>query len=694
MGTHVARGQCSVQEITGQEITAGAEGRKMLKSKTEDDFRQRCSEVTIQSDQQGHFGSFVEMIEKANPKFRETFNTLDTDEERVYFCTMLNKVDHMIVKPVFKAKNLEVAKAQRAEGNEAYTKKRYKQACLLYTMSAMKAPSSGDDTLSYSIANRSACLYYMGDIKRCLADIDFALTQGYPDQLQYKLFERRSKCYVHLKQFDKAKTAWSKAKQNLDKHKGKLDAKKLSQAAKSLKELMSSIEQQKGIKTEDIEIVEDQVPAKPKLTKGSSKKMPDLSNLVKVEHNEAVGRHVVAGKAIKAGDTLAVEEPFAAVLYDDKLGSNCTNCFVKLRAAVPCPDCAGVGFCSVACRDEACGSFHKYECKYTDLIRGLGTSALGKLAYRIVASQSLKVFNNIKHHLNVDEKRSEIEALALHYSIPGVPKSTYLSYLRLFNLVGLDNKRWQEDLFNRALMSVCLLKILKHSQYFPSKSEENTFTSDEVFIGSLMMRHMNVLQFNAHEIYEFFRGDRARMKPFKNNLIGVGVYPQASYFNHSCNPTTTRYNIGKKLVLKALSPIHPGQEVSENYGQVFYFKSKAERQKDLGGRYWFNCECKACKEDWPLLKDNTKVSWKGDANESALDDLKTIFDCGSDFMEHGQGKDAVESLTEYINEVYTLVDPPLETVIRAEDKLRTCFNDMGTVLFQDTALKINPQERR
>ena len=74
--THVARGQCSVQEITGQEITAGAEGRKMLKSKTEDDFRQRCSEVTIQSDQQGHFGSFVEMIEKANPKFRETFNTV------------------------------------------------------------------------------------------------------------------------------------------------------------------------------------------------------------------------------------------------------------------------------------------------------------------------------------------------------------------------------------------------------------------------------------------------------------------------------------------------------------------------------------------------------------------------------------------------------------------------------------------
>jgi len=665
----------------------------MLRSKTEDEFRQRCSEVTIQSEQQGHFGNFVQMIEKANPKFRETFKQLNTDEERVYFCTMLNKVNHMIVKPVFKQKNADIAKAKRTEGNEAYQKKRYKQAMLLYTMSAMKAPS-GDETLAYSIANRSACLYYMGDLKRCMADIDFALSNGYPDQLHYKLYERKAKCLVHMKQFDKAKAVWSKAKQNLDKHKSKLDEKKLGQASKSLKEIMACISQQKGINDEIIEIEEDDTPPQPKLTKGCNKKMPDMSSLVKVEHDNKVGRHVVAGKAIKAGDTLAIEEPFAAVLYPDKLGSNCDNCFAKLRAAIPCPNCAGVGYCCVACRDQAWNSFHKYECQFQDLIVGLGSSALVRLAYRIIASQSLKFFNNIKHHLNVDEKRSEIEALALHYSIPGVSKSTYLSYLRLFNLVGLDSMRWEEDQFNRALMSVCLLKILKAAHYFPNKSDEDTFTSDEVFIGSLMMRHMNVLQFNAHEIYEFFRGDRGRMKPFKNNLVGVGVYPQASYFNHSCHPVTTRYNIGKKLVLKSLTPIAPGQEVSENYGQVFYFKTKSERQKELSGRYWFKCECRACKDDWPLLKDNNKIHWKGDKNESALEDLKTVFDCGSDFMEHGQTKDAIDSLTEYINEVYNLLDPPLETVIRAEDKLRTCFNDLGTVLFQDTALKTNPQEKR
>jgi len=111
-------------------------------------------------------------------------------------------------------------------------------------------------------------------------------------------------------------------------------------------------------------------------------------------------------------------------------------------------------------------------------------------------------------------------------------------------------------------------------------------------------------------------------------------------------------------------------------------------------RYWFSCECPACKEDWPLLKENKKVRWRGEQDDSALDDLKTLFDCGVDFMDHGQADDATGSLEEYIDGMYNLIQPPLETLVRAEDKLRTCYNNMGTVIFQDTMLKTNPQERR
>ena len=51
-----------------------------------------------------------------------------------------------------------------------------------------------------------------------------------------------------------------------------------------------------------------------------------------------------------------------------------------------------------------------------------------------------------------------------------------------------------------------------------------------------------------------------------------------------------------------------------------------------------------------------------------------LYDYGADLMEQAQTEDAMESLTDNINQVYSLVDQPLETIIWAEDKLRTCFN--------------------
>ena len=91
-----------------------------------------------------------------------------------------------------------------------------------------------------------------------------------------------------------------------------------------------------------------------------------------------------------------------------------------------------------------------------------------------------------------------------------------------------------------------------------------------------------------------------------------------------------RNNIIEFNIIVSLSSQHNPlfAQVSENYGQVFYFKSKQERQRELEARlakkdkenytaadhryimhlrYWFTCECPACKEDWPLLKENKKV---------------------------------------------------------------------------------------
>jgi len=49
------------------------------------------------------------------------------------------------------------------------------------------------------------------------------------------------------------------------------------------------------------------------------------------------GRHILANERIPVSETVLVENPYAAVLYPEKSGLYCAQCFKKLIAAIPCP---------------------------------------------------------------------------------------------------------------------------------------------------------------------------------------------------------------------------------------------------------------------------------------------------------------------------------------------------------------------
>lgn len=499
----------------------------MIRSNVVDKDVQYCSWKTLQSEERGHFSTYLNEILRSNPSAVAGLQEFSSDEERVLFCSSLNRVDSFVVKPVFKKKDEEQARLRREQGNTAFHKKWYKQALVMYSMSIVKAPA-GDECLAYSLANRSACLYYLGEIQLCMADVKLALEAGYPAQLHYKLYERLTKCYNLLGEREAAVKYAAQAKRALEKQKDKFEQAKYKNAMQALVKLAISVSSKDPMAIDSIVVAENHVTKVPKLTSKANKKIKEFSNLLRVEYKPAVGRHVVADKAVRAGDTLVVEDPFAAVLYPEKAGSNCDYCFAKLRSVVPCKWCSGVGFCCAECRDKACATYHRYECQYTDLLQGLGASALVRLALRIITQHPLEYFKKQRTDLNVDTEKTEFKSE---------------SYLAVFNLVGLDHKRWPEDMFARSVMAVTLLKILKAAKYFgpgQAQTPADTFTDDEILIGSLLLRHLNVLQFNAHEVYELLRGDRTKLKPCKNHMIGLAVYPRASYFNHSCQPTVTR----------------------------------------------------------------------------------------------------------------------------------------------------------
>ena len=74
--------------------------------------------------------------------------------------------------------------------------------------------------------------------------------------------------------------------------------------------------------------------------------------------------------------------------------------------------------------------------------------------------------------------------------------------MQLLNLVGLNEQRWPEDLLTRSAMALVLLGILRASGYFgiaKISTSADTYTNNELFIGSLLLRHLQVFCKNLFE---------------------------------------------------------------------------------------------------------------------------------------------------------------------------------------------------
>lgn len=65
-------------------------------------------------------------------------------------------------------------------------------------------------------------------------------------------------------------------------------------------------------------------------------------------------------------------------------------------------------------------------------------------------------------------------------------------------------------------------------------------TEEEYKVGELLLFNLQMLQFNAHEVYETRYTSAHRFKGAKIAHIGVAVYPTVALFNHDCYPAVTR----------------------------------------------------------------------------------------------------------------------------------------------------------
>lgn len=97
----------------------------------------------------------------------------------------------------------------------------------------------------------------------------------------------------------------------------------------------------------------------------------------------------------------------------------------------------------------------------------------------------------------------------------------------------------------------------------------------------------------AHEVHNSF-GIRS-LEDEGSEFFGYGVWPSASYFNHSCVPNVHRRRVGRTWIFEACSDIPAGKELQISYlnGEETTLHS-AERRARLKKTWGFDCVCRQC----------------------------------------------------------------------------------------------------
>ncbi|XP_011498185.1 PREDICTED: SET and MYND domain-containing protein 4 [Ceratosolen solmsi marchali] len=603
-------------------------------------------------------------------------------------------------------------------GNRAFGLGHYEVAIEEYNNAILAAPK---EKLGVILANRSAAFYHLDKFELALGDCNEALMVGYPKHLRYKLEERRARCFLGLKCHANAMNAFKNALLYLDdaqitdikKKKHETDIRimlgVMEKGRQQLKEAQQGLTDANIIEIENSRLKsEDKIPS----IKVRNPIYPSCSASIEIRQSyDDVGRYAVAVKDIEPGDVLVVERPHCSSLLEEYRGKHCHRCLIRNVAPFPasCYTCSSVAYCSPKCQNLD-KMIHNVECQLLGALWCSHASITCILAIRAVIQKPFTEFIKIHHKI-----RDKTDELQISKAKPYLSKD----YKAFYNLVSHEDKRTTEDLFHRAYIAAWLLRVLKTSSYFPltankTDSAEVELSEGELAVADAILHHLQLLQFNSHEISAFVRSERnADLSKGINLFIGGGVYPTVALFNHACNPGVVRYFVGNTIIVRAIRSIPTGNEISENYGPIFTEVEEDERKRVLRMQYWFDCDCEACKDHWPLLKniDSNILRFKCSTGSScanilsinmdsetfiipcskcgrntniikglkALQDTDMLYKMATNNIKSGNHKDALNQYLKILNILDETLALPMKDYHICQQGIRQCMLALGNV---------------
>ncbi|KAK2175698.1 hypothetical protein NP493_710g01020 [Ridgeia piscesae] len=635
------------------------------------------------------------------------FSAQTTDADRVKFMGGLECVRGIFdVTPPSSDKSGAESTREREVGNESYQQREYAQALSHYNRSVLLAPLATkgvSQELVLALGNRSAALYQLQRYRECLADVELAVRHRYPTALAYKLFDRKGRCLMALGRTNEASAAFLKVCELLGL--SNLDANRRQalreSTARQIDACALSPDDNEGIS--GLHGVGNNRHL-PSVSGNRSRVFANASDAFDLKFSPDCGRFVTASRDVRVGEFVLVEKPYASVLDCKHYDTRCFHCFVAVDVPVPCTNCARVRYCSETCRKASWDAYHARECRFLPVLLASGTGNLSLLTLRLMLVTGLRRL--LKHNATPNTGSVFTDAGGCYRG----------GYGAVYNLVTQTQYRTPNTLLQYTILALFITETLRKMDFFGG--DDVSGSDDRISrVGGAILRFLQIVSCNGVEVMQLdVQPQILRSTPER---IGLALYATAALVNHSCNPAMEVIFYGDACAMRATCNTASSDELTIDYGYLYYSTTREERHKFLSEQYFFECLCDACVNNWgvksalpggsipPLKcvrcqhrlsltqregKDPTKVKCRKCAlvqNPLAyLDRLQESTAAVEKTLQTAKATspvDAIPALERHVTLMDKYVMPPWRDYVTYTSTLKQCYRMLGNVKVKQTS---------
>lgn len=426
----------------------------------------------------------------------------------------------------------------RKTGNKRFAKDDFFGALANYNDSLRYAERNSHQ-LGLCYGNRSAVFLKVKQYQACLENIELARKNQFPDELLPKLRDREIKC----------------------------------------KQLMDA----------SAEPLEDTWNKFFALSYPANPNFPYLANCLELKKQKD-GWFLATNIDLKAGDIIAITEPFVKFPTDTS-SYRCNYCLSdKFMNYIPCSGCVEVMFCSDSCMDKAMKEFHQFECGFDKLNAEL---LLFYTMRMIVKCYSLFDGNRREMQKFIASNEKYMSgALLTPFDFDLSDPTTLASQKNLMLTQICVNRQHKRDMF-------CECKSFVMRPFLDRHPKLKAFVTPNMFVKAIGYASGDRKRFKAVGGKQLSSENQDLMDKGFINYFGDAIDPCFNIIRYSCAPNIILHAYNGKIVWIVHYPIKANELLTCAFkNTVFFETSLSERLESDLFDVVKKCKCAACTAKW------------------------------------------------------------------------------------------------